>query len=587
MTAHSRPNKKARTARLLGAVTAALASLSLIAACASGASGPAGESVAEGGDSEQVLTYLEPIFFATLYPPAAGFYPNGNVVNNIADRLLYQDPDTLELSPWIATDLPEVNEDATEYTFDIRTDVTYSDGTPLTAENVVANFDLFGQGDQSRRLTTSEQITNYERGEVVDEDTVRFHFSAPAPGFAQATSSFNAGLLADATLEFANEEFAPGNAENIIGSGPFVITDEQLGTNLTLSKREDYDWAPPAREHQGPAKLDQINYVLAAEESVRTGALVAGQADIARQVEAPVEAHLLDEGLDVVSAPTNGVNNSLNFRVKHPILSDIRVRQAIIAGIDREEILRILFSPSYPLATSSLSSTALGYKEQVGAYEYDPERAAQLLDDAGWTPGGDGIRVKDGERLSLTINEAVPQPRSREVITMIQEQLRGLGIEIHLNPGDQATQNADSLDYNNIPIRHTMVGRADYDVLKSHLYSDNRNEILNYTVEDGEDDIADPYLEELLLEIASSADEEDRARATAQAQDYITEQAYMLPLFEEPVVYGLQPHVKGFDPETIGRASFYETYIEHEENGENEENTADAVNSESAATEGD
>src|SRR5699024_11305487 len=97
------------------------------------------------------------------------FYPNGAVVNQITDRLLYQDPETLELSPWIATDLPEINEDATEFTFDIRTDVTYSDGTPLTAENVVRNIDLYGQGDDERLLNVSEQISNYERGEVIDE----------------------------------------------------------------------------------------------------------------------------------------------------------------------------------------------------------------------------------------------------------------------------------------------------------------------------------------------------------------------------------------------------------------------------------
>ena len=187
--------------RRIVAALALITGLALVGACVS--------TTSARPEKDNRLTYLEPIFFATLYPPGAGFYPNGAVVTNIADRLLYQDPDTLELSPWIATSLPEVNDDATEYTFDIRTDVTYSDGTPLTAENVVRNFDLYGLGDSERMLTSSEQITNYERGEVIDEDTVRFHFSAPAPGFAQATSSFNAGLLADATLELANDGFAP------------------------------------------------------------------------------------------------------------------------------------------------------------------------------------------------------------------------------------------------------------------------------------------------------------------------------------------------------------------------------------------
>lgn len=546
------------TRRAIGAtVSAAVVSAALIAGCSA-------DPTEDAQASEQSLTFLEPIFFKTLYPPATGFYPNGNIMNQVGDRLLYQDPETLELSPWIATSLPEVNADATEYTYDLRTDVTYSDGTPLTAENVVANFDLFGKGDKSRKLTASEQITNYDHGEVVDDDTVRFHFSAPAPGFAQATSTFNASLLADASLGLTNEEFAPGNATNVIGSGPFVITDEKLGTELTLTAREDYDWAPPARAHQGRARLGELRYVLAAEESVRTGALVAGQADIARQIEAPVETHLVNEGLQVVSAPTNGVNNSLNFRFGNPLLSDIRVRQAIIAGVDRERINRILFSDSYPVATSSLSSTALGYREQKNAYVYEPARSKELLDAAGWTPGADGIREKDGQRLSLTINEAIPQPRSREVVTMIQQQLGEIGIEINLNPGDQATQDADSKDSEKIPVRHTMVGRADYDVIKSHLYSANRNELLNATEANGVEEIGDPVLEELLMKVASSPRQSDRAEASGRVQDYLTEQAYVLPLFEEPVVYGVQPYVRGFAPESVGRASFYETYIDTE-----------------------
>ena len=544
----------ARFSKLAGSVAAVVTSLAVLAGCTS--------APAEEGDSGR-LTYLEPGFFATLYPPSAGFYPNGAVVNNITDRLLYQDPETLELKPWIATELPEINEDATEFTFTIRTDVTYSDGTPLTPENVVKNFDLYGKGDPDRRLTTSEQITSYDYGEVIDENTVRFHFLEPAPGFAQATSSFNAGLYSDATLDLSTEEFAPGNAVNISGSGPFVITAETLGTNLTLTRREDYNWAPPAREHQGPAKLEEIEYVLAAEESVRTGALVSGQADIARQIEAPVEAHLLDQGLNVVWNSTSGVNNGYFFRFKHPTLQDIRVRQALIHGVDRETIMDVLFSPSYKLATSTLASNALGYKEQVDAYVYDPEAAERLLDEAGWVMGNNGWREKDGQILELTFNEAVPQPRSREVTTMVQDQLSEIGVKVNLNPGDHATQTADSLDMDKIQVRHSMVGRADYDVLKSKFYSTNRNAFLNLTTEaDGTEDIGDQRLEELLFAIASSAREEDRAAASAAAQDYITEQAYALPLFEEPVVYGVQPHVKGFAPEVIGRPDFYETYLD-------------------------
>ncbi|MDO5676463.1 MAG: ABC transporter substrate-binding protein [Propionibacteriaceae bacterium] len=170
--------------RLTTALAGSLTMMMLAACGSTGVSSPGADTAPTSGEVQAggTLTHLEPQTWNTLYPPSAGFYPNGVVVNNITDRLLYQNPETLELEPWIATALPEVNEDATQYTFTIRDDVTYSDGTPLTAENVVKNFDLYGVGDPDRALPVSEAINNYDHGEVIDATTVRFHFSAPAPG---------------------------------------------------------------------------------------------------------------------------------------------------------------------------------------------------------------------------------------------------------------------------------------------------------------------------------------------------------------------------------------------------------------------
>ncbi|WP_118779531.1 MULTISPECIES: TIGR04028 family ABC transporter substrate-binding protein [unclassified Corynebacterium] len=538
------------TVKTLRALAATLAAALALAGC-SAADRPEGE--------DNVLTYLEPQFFRTLYPPAAGFYPNGGVVNQLTDRLLYQDPETLELSPWIATEMPKVNEDATEYTFTIRTDVTYSDGSPLTAENVVANFDLFGRGDKSRTLTSSEQIANYDRGEVVDEDTVKFYFTQPSPGFLQATSAYNAGLLSDSTLALDNEGFGPGNAVNVIGSGPFVVESEEIGTDLKLKTREDYDWAPPAVKHQGRAEIDGVHYILAAEESVRTGAILSGQADIARQISAPQEPLLEEQGINIIARGTNSMNNQFAFRFDHPLLHDKRVREAIIHGVDREEILRVLFSESYPLATSTVAETGLAYKDQSAAYTFDLEESKRLLDEAGWEPGPDGIRVKDGQRLVLRTNTALPQPRSKEVMTMVQDQLGELGIGIQVNAGDQATQNADAKDINKVQIYHSMVGRADYDVITSLYGINNRDAFLN---QDAEGNPIDEHLQELLDAVLDTPDKEGRINATEEVQDYLTEQAYVLPLFEEPVVYAVRPGISGFSPESVARPWFYEVSID-------------------------
>ncbi|MFC7624370.1 TIGR04028 family ABC transporter substrate-binding protein [Microlunatus sp. GCM10028923] len=531
----------------------------LLAACGGTDPQSGGGSVSGEPRTGGALTYLEPQTWTTLYPPAAGFYPNGGVINNLTDRLLYQNPETLELEPWIAAELPKINKDATQYTFTLRKGVSYSDGTPLDAANVVKNFDLYGKGDSGRALTVSEAINNYDHGEVVDEQTVRFHFSAPAPGFAQATSTINSGLLSNATLDKTSEGFGPGNAKSIIGSGPFVIEDEQVGTQLSFKVREDYDWAPPSLSHQGRARLDKITYVVAGEDSVRVGTVVSGQAQLARQIEAPDETQFAGQGLALHAAATNGVNNGLSFRFRTPALSDLRVRQAIIAGIDRQAIVDTLFTKSYPLATGALAKTALGYVDTSKHYAHDPARAAALLDEAGWAAGPDKIRIKGDERLSLTFNEALPQPRSKEVVTLIQAQLAELGIEVKLFPGDQAAQDTARLDPKQIQVYHSMVGRADFDVIKSQYFSKNRNTLLNLDTKDGS--VGDAELENLLSAIASEPTVEQREAASAAAQELLAEQAYILPIFEESQVFGLRTEVQGFGTESVGRPTFYGTWL--------------------------
>ncbi len=547
-----------RFTRTALAGASALAALALITGCASGAGTPAASESDAAPQQGGTLTYLEPQTWTTLYPPSAGFYPNGGLVNNITDRLLYQNPETLELEPWIATDYT-VNDDATEYTFDLRQGVTYSDGTPLTAANVVKNIDLYGKGDKDRALPVSEAINNYDHGEVVDDDTVVFHFTAPSPGFAQAVSTINSGLLSDATLDRASEGFGPGNATDIIGSGPFVISGEEIGTKTSVTARKDYDWAPASLKHQGAAYLDGVDYVVAAENSVRVGTVVAGQADIARNIPAPDEAQFAASGLSLHAAATNGVNNGLSFRFREPRLEDVRVRQAIIAGIDRQQIVDTLFTANYPLATGALAKTALGYVDTSEYYTYDPDKAAKLLDEAGWTLGSDGTRQKDGEKLSLTFNEALPQPRSKEVVTLIQEQLGKLGIEVSLFAGDMAAQTKASTDQSTIQVYHSMVGRADFDVLKSQYYSKNRNTLLNLNPAD--QTIGDPELDTLLLAIASEPTTDERQAASEASQRYLAENAYILPIFEEPQVFGLTSKVHGFETESVGRPSFYSTWL--------------------------
>lgn len=113
------------------------------------------------------LIYLEQQAHTNLYPPAGGFYPNGGILNQITDKLTWQNPKTLQVEPWVAESWT-TNADKTEYTFKIRPGITFSDGTPLDANAVAKNFDTYGLGNKAQRLPVSEVINNYDRSEVVD-----------------------------------------------------------------------------------------------------------------------------------------------------------------------------------------------------------------------------------------------------------------------------------------------------------------------------------------------------------------------------------------------------------------------------------
>jgi peptide/nickel transport system substrate-binding protein len=189
------------------------------------------------------LIYLEQQPHTNLYPPAGGFYPNGGILNQITDKLTWQNPETLQVEPWIAESW-SVNADKTEYTFKIRPGVTFSDGTPLDANAVAKNFDTYGLGNKAHRLPVSEVINNYDRSEVIDPLTVKFYFKKPSPGFLQGTATIGSGLVSLSTLARNFEEL--GDARHIIGSGPFTVKDEKPGRELTLVARKDYQWGPKA-----------------------------------------------------------------------------------------------------------------------------------------------------------------------------------------------------------------------------------------------------------------------------------------------------------------------------------------------------
>ncbi|MBW8723869.1 MAG: TIGR04028 family ABC transporter substrate-binding protein [Inquilinus limosus] len=526
-----------------------------VAALAAGPSLAADETPVTGG----TLVYLEQQSHTNLYPPAGGFYPNGGILNQITDKLTWQDPKTLEIKPWIAESWA-VNADATEYTFKLRKGVTFSDGTPLDANAVAKNYDTYGRGNPALKLPVSEVINNYDRSEVVDPLTVRFFFKKPSPGFLQGTSVIGSGLVSLATLARPFDEL--GDATKIIGSGPFVVESETLGKELVLKARADYAWGPAPLAHQGRAYLDGIHYIVTPEDSVRIGALLAGQADFIRQVQAYDEPQVKDQGYTVYAGPTRGVNNSVVFRPDNPLVADVRVRQALLHATDADEIVGTLFSENYPKATSVIASTALGYVDLSAKLIHDEALAKRLLDEAGWAPGADGLRHKDGKALELTAYESLPQPQNKETLQLVAQQWARVGVKLNVLAGDSGSATVDNLDPEKTPVSPAMVGRADPDVIKSQFYPSNRDVLRQKGGASTKvKSFVDDKLNGLLVALSSEPDAAKRLQIVAEVQAYLIDQAYAIPIFEEPQAYAGAPYVKGIAFEAVGRPYFYNTWL--------------------------
>ncbi len=505
------------------------------------------------------LIYLEQQAHTNLYPPAGGFYPNGGILNQITDKLTYQNPKTLEIEPWIAESWT-INADATEYTFKIRPGVTFSDGTPLDAAAVAKNYDVFGLGNKALKHPVSEVINNYERSEVVDPLTVKFYFKRPSPGFLQGTSVIGSGLVAASTLALPFEEL--GDATKIIGSGPFVVESETIGKELNLKAREEYVWGPAKLEHQGRAYLDGITYIITGEDSVRIGALLAGQADFIRQVQAYDESQVEAQDYQIYAPSTRGVNNSVVFRPDNPLVADIKVRQALLHATDAKEIVTTLFSANYPQATSIIASSALGYKDISAKLAFDPQKAKALLDEAGWSVGSNGLRQKDGKELVLTAYESLPQPQNKETLQLVAQQWGKVGVKLNVLAGDSGSRTVDDLDPLKTPVSPAMVGRADPDVIKSQYYPKNRDVLRQKGgLSDKVQSFVDDKLNGLLDSLASEPDRAKRLAIAGEIQDYVVDQAYAIPIFEEPQAYAGAPYVQGVAFEAVGRPSFYSTWL--------------------------
>lgn len=415
--------KAAALVTVLGLTLTACGGNSTTAAPAEGAPTASAEPV-EGG----TFTFAEVTPINNWQTQAARFYEKANVLNSVLDRLTYFDVESGKLVGWIAKDF-KANKEQTEFTFTIRDGVTFSDGSALDAEAVKLNLDALGLGIKDAQIAPNVDFGAYKSAEVVGENQVKVTLKRPDANFLRATSSVAAGLVSPKTLKLDNA--GQSAIAKIVGSGPFVFESEKPDEEVVFTSRDDYAWAPETAPNQGDAYLDSLVVKYLPEVASRAGAAQSGQVDLVRGLQPVDEQVLAANGGQVFAA--QGVDLTTNqaaVRIGSGKLADAKVRQALQVGIDRQAIKDTVLSDSYVVAGSILNHKAPGFVDLSSEIAYNPEKSKQLLDEAGWKVGADGIREKDGEKLEITVATSNNSVVIKPAFELIEQQWRDLGVKL-------------------------------------------------------------------------------------------------------------------------------------------------------------
>ncbi len=539
MTEGFRPLHLSRRALTLTAALASVGALSLPVVAAG--------APPDGGD----IVFLIDSLGSTWIPNNSAISSfQGHVWGHLTDKLVYVDSDG-KVSPWIA-ETWEQSEDATEFTLHLKTGVTFSDGTKLDASSVVANLDIWYAGRVKEGINPIGLFPKtYDRAEAVDPATVKVFFKAPTLGFIPTLGYHGSILISPKTI--ASPAAQQADLAKTAGSGPYAVASWKEGDFVKLVKRKDYNWGPKAVGRTGPASLDSITYKIVSEPSLRVSSVQSGQADVAYNASPQELKSLKEDGFPVSTPRYLGFVNGWAINTSLAPFDDVKVRQALQAGINRQEIIDTVYTPDWKLAASFIQSNVPGATDHSDLLAYSPARAEKLLDEAGWTKGRGGIRSKDGKQLVLTLYSNPYLATSKSVDELIAQQLAKLGWKVDIRAYDVVTYDQK--------IRVGGPAVPAYEVTRSFIDAGTVASILT-NAKNGENWFAlgenDSTLNDLRDKIAGAPSLEIRRPLLDTLQKYVLEQGYFIPRTQiVQRIYVQSPKLKGETYNGIAYASYY------------------------------
>jgi peptide/nickel transport system substrate-binding protein len=439
------------------------------------------------------------------------------------------------------------NPDGTlEMTWPLQEGVRWHDGEAFTSEDVCFTW----------RFVTSENSQTYNRDwylgiidcAMPDEHTVVFTWSERRGYFA---GLFEAILPEHVLGGMTAEEivnYTPYNrGDELVGTGPFRFAEWRSGEYIRVVRNEDY-W----RSDEAPA-IDEIVWSFIPDSNTRLNAMKAGQYHYAR-----LEPTQVSEVESLPGYQTNLISSntfmhldlSLNTDRAEVLFSDRDVRRALFHAIDRDAIANQLMEGTVQVANTPINPTSPYHNASVVASTYDPALATRLLDEAGWAPGPDGIREKDGQRFTFTMLNRAGTAERIAIAQVVQAQLKVVGVEVAFETLESAawTQMWRSFDWEAVVSAWFLPADPSF----TGLYRcGGPNNMTRFCA---------PEIDEVMQASDKFLSFDDRKPLLDEAQRLLAEDARMLPIYYNVIPELVSDRVVGYRGSGTNFGSFWNVW---------------------------
>lgn len=508
-----------------------------VAACGSDQEAPSENTGAGGPQQGGTLTIVQPAepfnFDSRVDPKMEGI----QVLMNVQDPLINFDPETGELVPGLAESW-DVSSDGLEYTFELRQDVEFTDGTPFDAEDVIFTFE-FLTGEREGGAYVSQFEPFIESVTATDPHTVVVTMAEPFTDFPELLARLWAcRILSKDAVEAAGDDYG---AETAVGTGPFMIEEWVKGDYVTMIRNPDY-WGEPAY-------LDKVVYNRVPDGAARLVQARAGQADVVYQPPLDqLDEALDDPALSIESAAGNPIV-FLRFNTAAEPFDNTDARRAVFHAIDRDQIRESAYGEYATTANDYIRPGHWAADPEYDGIETNTEKAVAALEAGGYDES-------NPLTFDLTMNN---ESEYTQLGTLIQAQLKEIGIEVNLRPLDPATLSeleATNPDEYDATVSRFILPTGVTDDYMSKQYAGDG--VLNRTYLNQEGGLQLPELDNLIHEARVTQEQQEAKQLYREAVDMLVDNAVALPIaFKNNVnvvnkrVHDM--HVQGTDAQLLSK----------------------------------